>query len=120
MTLALPVTSCSDHDRGNPSALPVRARARLSCTVGVRYRSRSVSASLSIALIIGVCVAGFVLGELLPLRRRERRVVLASSGDSAEYLVLAGRRVVDRSTTFAPDDADAARAAFAEMVTRHG
>src|SRR5918997_1220658 len=31
MTLALPVTSCSDHGRVNPSALPVRARERVSC-----------------------------------------------------------------------------------------
>ena len=79
-----------------------------------------MSASLSIALIVGVCVAGFVLGELLPLRRRERRVVLASSGDSAEYLVLAGRRVVDRSATFPAGDAEAAHAAFTELMARHG
>jgi hypothetical protein len=79
-----------------------------------------VSANLSIALIVGVCVVGFVVGELLPLRRRERRIVLASSGDSAEYLVLAGRRVVDRSATFPADDVEAAHAAFAELMTRHG
>jgi hypothetical protein len=79
-----------------------------------------VSATLSIALIVVVCVAGFALGELLPLRRRERRVVLASSGDSAEYLVLAGRRVVDRSATFPAGDAEAAHAAFAELMARHG
>src|SRR5918997_1136378 len=30
MTLALPVTSCSDHGRGNPSALPVRPRGEVS------------------------------------------------------------------------------------------
>ena len=79
-----------------------------------------MSATLSIALIVVVCVAGFVLGELLPLRRRERRIVLASSGDSAEYLVLSGRRVVDRSATFLADDAEAAHAAFAELMARHG
>jgi hypothetical protein len=79
-----------------------------------------VSANLSIALIVVVCVVGFVVGELLPLRRRERRIVLASSGDSAEYLVLAGRRVVDRSATFPADDAEAAHAAFAELTARHG
>ena len=79
-----------------------------------------MSANLSIALIVAVCVLGFVVGELLPLRRRERRIVLASSGDSAEYLVLAGRRVVDRSMTFPAGDAEAAHAAFAELMARHG
>ena len=73
---------------------------------------------VAVCVLIAVLAAGFAVGMLLPARTR--RVVLASSGDTAEYLVLAGRRVVDRSTTFAPDDADAARAAFAEMVTRHG
>jgi hypothetical protein len=79
-----------------------------------------VSANLSIALIVAVCVVGFVVGELLPLRRRERRIVLASSGGSAEYLVLAGHRVVDRSATFPAGDAEAAHAAFAELTARHG
>src|SRR5215218_9630677 len=36
MTLALPVTSCSDHGRGNPSALPVRARRAVSSRYHLR------------------------------------------------------------------------------------
>ena len=31
MTLALPVTSCSDHGRGNPSERPFRLPVRFSC-----------------------------------------------------------------------------------------
>jgi hypothetical protein len=82
--------------------------------------SGSLSIAVAVALLVAVCAAGFVLGELLPLKRRARRVVLASSGDSAEYLVLAGRRVIDRSATFPAGDEEAARAAFEELVARRG
>jgi hypothetical protein len=86
------------------------------------------SIALVITLFAVVLMAGFVVGEYLPLRRRapRGRIVVWRSGDTAEFRVVAGRRVIGRSQPFEapahgpiPDD-DAARAAREQLLDRLG
>jgi hypothetical protein len=87
-----------------------------------------VSIAIALVLFAVVLAAGFLVGAYLPLRRRAPggRIVVWRSGDTAEFRVVSGRRVIGRSQPFTapaggpiPDD-DAARAARDDLLARLG
>jgi len=79
-----------------------------------------VSLAIAIAGFVLIALLGFLVGEWQPRRRGGScRIVLSKTGDDAEFLVLAGRKVIGRSDPFpAADDDDAARAAHDALIAR--
>lgn len=88
-----------------------------------RAAATAPSGGVSLAIAIGgfvlVALLGFLLGEWRPRRQSEGcRIVLSKSGDESKFLVLAGRKVIDRSDVFPAADDEAARSAHDALIAR--
>jgi hypothetical protein len=81
--------------------------------------SGGVSLALAIGGLVLFALVGFLIGEWLPARRRRAcRIVLAKTGETSQFLVVAGRRVIARSQPFATTDDQAAHSAHDELMAR--